>query len=65
MEQVEGQQSLKSRLHGFFLKSKRVWSVLKKPTMEELVSVTKISAIGIAIVGLVGFAISIMMGYFY
>jgi protein transport protein SEC61 subunit gamma-like protein len=64
MEATEGQQSLKSRLEGFFLKSKRVWSVLKKPTKEEFVSVTKISAVGIAIVGVVGFAVSILMGYF-
>lgn len=65
MEQIEEQQSLKSKLNGFFLKSKRVWQVLKKPTKEEFVSVTKISAIGIALVGLIGFVVSIVMGYFY
>jgi len=60
----QNELSLKSRLTSFFLKSKRVWHVLKKPTREEFVSITKISAVGIAIVGLIGFAVSILMGYF-
>ena len=48
----------------FFFKSKRVWHVLKKPTKEEFLQVTKISAIGILIVGVLGFAISIIMNIF-
>jgi|TARA_B100000315_G_scaffold76645_1_gene70076 protein translocase SEC61 complex gamma subunit len=48
----------------FYLKSKRVWHVLRKPTMDEFKMVTKISAIGIAIVGFLGFVISIAMGLF-
>lgn len=48
----------------FFLKSKRVWYVLKKPTKEEFVTIAKISAVGILVVGVVGFMISIAMGYF-
>tara|TARA_Y100000310_G_C20610666_1_gene777815 strand:+ start:1205 stop:1384 length:180 start_codon:yes stop_codon:yes gene_type:complete len=48
----------------FFLKSKRVWYVLKKPTREEFLMITKISALGILIVGVGGFIISIAMGYF-
>ena len=61
----QNELSLKSRLTSFFLKSKRVWHVLKKPTREEFISVTKISAIGIALVGVIGFTVSIIMGYFY
>ncbi len=60
----QNEPSLKYKLTSFFLKSKRVWHVLKKPTREEFASVTKISAVGIAIVGLIGFAVSILMGYF-
>jgi protein transport protein SEC61 subunit gamma-like protein len=53
--------------HGksFFLKCKRVWSVLKKPTKDEFVMITKVSAIGIFIIGLVGFAISILTNYLF
>tara|TARA_Y100000034_G_C6766861_1_gene341897 strand:- start:103 stop:282 length:180 start_codon:yes stop_codon:yes gene_type:complete len=50
-------------LKSFFYKSKRVWYVLKKPTKEEFLMITKISAIGILAVGVVGFLISILMGY--
>ena len=51
-------------LKSFFFKSKRVWYVLKKPTREEFEQVTKISAIGILIIGVLGFAISILMNLF-
>tara|TARA_Y100000296_G_scaffold34796_1_gene40340 strand:- start:1609 stop:1791 length:183 start_codon:yes stop_codon:yes gene_type:complete len=47
----------------FFFKSKRVWYVLKKPTKEEFLMIAKISALGILVVGVVGFMISIAMGY--
>ena len=46
-------------LKNFYEKSKRVWLVLKKPTKKEFESVAKISAIGILILGALGFLISI------
>lgn len=49
----------------FILKCRRVWSVLKKPTKEEFEQVTKVSAIGIAILGVIGFIISIIIGFFF
>ena len=51
-------------LKSFYFKSKRVWFVLKKPTREEFAQVTKISAIGILVIGVLGFAISIIMNIF-
>jgi len=45
------------RLKSFVLQSKRVWHVLKKPTADEFKSVAKISAIGIAVIGAIGFVI--------
>ena len=51
-------------LKSFYFKSKRVWFVLKKPTREEFTQVTKISAIGILVIGVLGFAISIIMNLF-
>ncbi len=38
--------------------------VLKKPTKNEFTKVAKVSAVGIAVIGLLGFAISIIMGIF-
>jgi len=48
----------------FFMKCKRVWLVLRKPTKEEFKTITKVSAIGIIILGLFGFLISITLKAF-
>jgi len=45
----------------FFKKCKRVWYVLKKPTKKEFQMIAKVSAIGIALLGIVGFIISVIM----
>ncbi len=45
-------------IKSFVLQSVRVWKILKKPTMEELTSIAKISALGILAIGAIGFAIS-------
>lgn len=44
-----------------FNKYLRVWRLLKKPSSEEFKTVSKVSAIGILIIGAVGFAISVTM----
>jgi len=48
----------------FIAKSKRVWLILKKPTRKEYEMVAKISAIGIVILGIVGFIIAMFMKVF-
>ncbi|MCH8945731.1 MAG: protein translocase SEC61 complex subunit gamma [Nanoarchaeota archaeon] len=52
------------QLKSFFFKSKRVWHVLRKPTKKEFLTITKVSAIGILIIGVGGFIISIIMKIF-
>ncbi|MBT7102208.1 protein translocase SEC61 complex subunit gamma [archaeon] len=37
----------------------RVWRLLKKPSMEEFRTISKVSAIGLLVIGAIGFAISI------
>ena len=51
-------------IKSFLAKCKRVWLALKKPTKKEFSMVAKISAIGIAILGLMGFFISLIMKAF-
>ncbi|MCK9570624.1 protein translocase SEC61 complex subunit gamma [Candidatus Pacearchaeota archaeon] len=51
-------------LKSFIEKCKRVWMVLKKPSKDELVKVAQISALGILVVGFLGFIISIIIGFF-
>ncbi|MCX6750042.1 MAG: protein translocase SEC61 complex subunit gamma [Candidatus Pacearchaeota archaeon] len=48
----------------FLLKCKRVWQVLKKPTKKEFELTAKVSAIGIGVLGLLGFLISLAMSIF-
>jgi len=56
--------SQSEKFKSFLAKCKRVWLALKKPSMMEFQSVTKISAIGILILGVLGFLISIVMKIF-
>jgi len=48
----------------FFMKCKRVWYVLKKPTKKEFETIAKVSALGILALGIIGFLISIIMKTF-
>jgi len=52
------------KLKAFIAKSKRVWLILKKPTRKEYEMIAKVSAIGIAALGVVGFLISMLMKVF-
>ena len=46
------------QLKEFFSKCKRVWSVMKKPTKEEMKATATAAGLGILLLGLIGFAIS-------
>jgi len=48
----------------FVIKCRRVWHSLKKPTKEEYETIAKVSAIGVGILGLAGFAVSIIIKLF-
>jgi len=51
-------------IKSFAIKCKRVWFALKKPTKDEFVKVAKVSAVGILILGLFGFIVSLVMKLF-
>ena len=53
------------KLKAFYDKSKRVWLVLKKPNRKEFEMVAKVSAIGILILGVLGFLVSIIIKLFF
>ena len=53
-----------TKAKSFLIKCRRVWHILKKPTKKEFEQITKVSAIGIAILGLLGFLISMIMKAF-
>lgn len=52
------------KIKSFTLKCKRVWQALKKPTKAEFETVAKISAIGILLLGVLGFLISLIIKAF-
>ena len=60
MENTEYNPTLFSRLKSFLLESRRVFRVTKKPSMEEYKSIVKVSAIGIAVIGIIGFIIQLL-----
>jgi len=57
-------KNLLSPIKSFAIKCRRVWLALKKPTKEEFVKVAKVSAVGIIILGFIGFAVSLFMKIF-
>jgi len=48
----------------FYAKSVRVWHILRKPTSKEFRDISKISAFGILILGVIGFIISFIINFF-
>ena len=52
-------------LKSFFVKCVRVWHVMKKPTRKEFETISKVSAVGILILGAIGFLISILVSFFF
>jgi protein transport protein SEC61 subunit gamma-like protein len=53
------------QIKSFLLKCKRVWFALKKPSKEEFTLISKVSAIGVLLLGIFGFAISLIMKLFF
>ena len=49
------------KFKAFIAKSKRVWLVLKKPSRKEFEMVAKVSAIGVLLLGVIGFLVSILV----
>ena len=53
-----------NKVKSFLVQSKRVWTILKKPSGSEFKSISKISGLGILALGLLGFLISVIVGVF-
>ena len=49
-----------AKLKSFAGECRRVLRVTKKPTRPELMNVVKVSGIGIALIGIIGFALSLI-----
>jgi len=51
-------------IKSFLLQCKRVWYILRKPDSKEYKTTAKVAAIGLGVIGLIGFIISIFMNLF-
>jgi len=49
------------QLKEFFGKCARVWSVMRKPTKEEIKTIAIASGLGMLLLGLIGFAVSLLV----
>jgi len=54
-----------NKFKGFITQCARVWHLLRKPSKEEFQTISKVSAIGLGLIGLLGFVITILMRFFY
>lgn len=52
---------LMRKLSSEWTKYVRVWRLLKKPSMQEFKTISKVSVIGLLVIGALGFVISIAM----
>jgi len=57
--------AIKEKIVSFSQQCVRVWHLLRKPTKEEFLAVSKISAIGLGLIGLLGFLVTIVMSFVY
>ncbi|GIU69629.1 MAG: hypothetical protein KatS3mg002_0865 [Candidatus Woesearchaeota archaeon] len=60
MEQLEEKPTLIGKFKNFVRECIRVLKVTKKPTKEEFKTISKISGLGILIIGLIGFIVHLI-----
>jgi protein translocase SEC61 complex gamma subunit len=53
--------ALKEKISNHFQQYLRVWRMLKRPTMQEFKTISKVSMIGLLIIGAAGFIISVVL----
>ena len=60
VEQQQEKKTILKRIKNFFIESRRVFRITKKPTMEEFKIIVKVSGLGILLIGLIGFIINMV-----
>ena len=56
---------LTQKIVSTYTKYKRVWRLLKKPSMEEFKTISKVTAIGLLVIGAAGFVITTLMSILF
>lgn len=60
MEEINN-KGIVQKVKDFFVECVRVLRVTKKPTNDEFKTIVKVSALGMALMGLIGFSITMVM----
>jgi protein translocase SEC61 complex gamma subunit len=61
METISKMKKFRLWADSNFQQYKRVWRLLKRPTMQEFKIISKVSALGLLIIGAVGFLFSLVV----
>ncbi|MEM2932656.1 MAG: protein translocase SEC61 complex subunit gamma [Candidatus Pacearchaeota archaeon] len=56
-------KELVARIKEFFIQCGRVWNLTRKPSKEEIKLTSKVSAIGLLIIGVIGFVIGLIIEF--
>jgi len=59
-EPLEEEQTLKTKFKSFIIQCARVLKVTQKPSKDEFRTLVKVSGLGIAVIGFIGFLIHII-----
>jgi len=60
MYEFEEKQTTWTRIKSFMRECVRVFKITKKPTKEEFKTISKVSGLGILIIGLIGFLVHLV-----
>lgn len=60
MENIQEKPSYLTKLKSFLIECRRIWQVTKKPSKQELITVVKVTGIGMLIIGFIGFLINMI-----
>ncbi|AEF96391.1 protein translocase SEC61 complex subunit gamma [Methanotorris igneus] len=63
MEKTKNLDMKIEELKNFLLQCKRVLMVTRKPTKEEFINISKVTGLGICILGIIGFVIHVPIVY--
>ena len=61
MAEISKLKKFSMHMKSQFQQYQRVWRLLKRPTMQEFKMISKVSLIGLLIIGAVGFLVSLIM----
>jgi protein transport protein SEC61 subunit gamma and related proteins len=59
-EPIEEDTSFKTRMRRFFIQCIRVLKITKKPNRDEYRTLVKVSGLGIAVIGMIGFLLHVL-----